>query len=146
MDRHADGGVETDGLIAPATAAEARERYEALGPPAQTVVREVAKAMSFDREEYAERVTGEVVGTARDALFASLLEVRVGSLTAFESWREDHDGPVHVTGSENVDRAVWHAGPGGETVAATFQAERDAAVATLRRQAFGRLYREVVRE
>lgn len=146
MDRDAGDGVAIEGLIAPATVAEARERYEALGPPARTVVREVAKAMSFDREEYADRVTGEVVETARDALFASLLEVRVGSRAAFEAWREAHDGPVHATGSEHVDRAVWHAGPGGEAVAATFQSERDAAVATLRRQAFGRLYREVVRE
>jgi len=137
--------VDVEGPIAPATAAAARERYEALAPAAQTVVREVAKAMSFDREEYAERVTGEVVGTARDALFASLLEVRVGSREAFESWREEYDGSVHVTGSENVDRVVWHAGPDGEAVAATFYQERDAAVATLRRQAFGRLYREVVR-
>jgi hypothetical protein len=138
--------ADAEGLIAPATAAEAREQYDALGTAARTVVREIAKAMSFDREEYDERVTGEVVGTARDALFASLLEVRVGSRGTFESWREAHEEPVHVVGSEHVERVVWHAGPGGEAVAATFQDERDAAVATLRRQAFGRLYREVVRE
>ena len=123
---------------------DARAQYESVGPAAQTVVREVAKAMEFDREEYDERVTGDVVETARDALFASLLEVRVGSREEFEDWRTSYDGEVTTAGNENVDRVVWHAGPDGEAVAATFQHEEDAAIATLRRQAFGRLYRAVV--
>jgi hypothetical protein len=47
-----------------------------------------------------------------------------------------------VFGSGDVDRVVWHAAPfAGEVVAATFQNERDAAVGTLRRQAFTRGYR-----
>ena len=96
------------------------------------------------REAYDERVTGEVVETARDALFASLLEVRVGTREAFDEWRESYDGEVTVAGHENVENVVWHAGPEGEAVAATFQNEEDAAVATLRRQAFGRLYRKLV--
>ena len=70
--------MHTEGIHAPETEAEARELYEAAGPTAQTVVREVAKAMEFDREEYSERVTGDVVETARDAVFASLLAVTVG--------------------------------------------------------------------
>ncbi|ELY83382.1 DUF5809 family protein [Natrinema pallidum] len=123
---------------------DARTQYESVGPAAQTVVREVAKAMEFDREEYDERVTGDVVETARDALFATLLEVRVGSRGEFDDWCESYDGTVTTVGHENVDRVVWHAGPDGEAVAATFQTEEDAAVATLRRQAFGRLYRDRV--
>jgi hypothetical protein len=42
-----------------------------------------------------------------------------------------------------VERVVWHVPPFADAaVAATFQDERDAAVATLRRQAFGRCYRD----
>ncbi|SFC71341.1 hypothetical protein SAMN05444422_11616 [Halobiforma haloterrestris] len=134
--------MHTVGTFSPSSVEDARAQYETVGPAAQTVVREVAKAMEFDREEYDDRVTGEVVETARDALFASLLEVRVGSREEYEAWRESYDGEVTTLGHENVERVVWHAGPEGEAVAATFQNEEDAAVATLRRQAFGRLYRE----
>ena len=135
--------MRTEGVFSPETEADAVEAFDSVGPAAQTVVRETAKAMSFDREEYDERVTGEVVETARDALFASLLSVTVGDREEWESWREDHsDYDIHVNGSEHVDRVVWHASPAtGTAVAATFQSEADAAVATLRRQAFGRIYR-----
>ncbi|MWV41556.1 DUF5809 family protein [Natrialba sp. INN-245] len=126
------------------SSAEAREAYESVGPAAQTVVREVAKAMSFDRAEYDDRVTGDVVETARDALFASLLSVAVGSREEYDEWRDEYDGEVTEIGNENVDNVVWHAGPEGEAVAATFQNEEEAAVATLRRQSFGRIYRELV--
>jgi hypothetical protein len=137
--------MDTEGLFAPETAAEARERYEALGPTAQTLVKQVAKAMAFDPEEYDERVTGEVVETAREALFASLLEVHVGTREEYEQWCADHDSEAIEVGSEHVDHAVWHAAPfAGTVVAATYQDERRAAVETLRRQAFGRIYREVV--
>jgi len=101
--------------------------------------------MAFDRAEYEERVDSDVVETARDALFASLLRVRVGTVEAFEAWREGYDGDCHVAGSEHVDHAVWHVAPvAGAAAAATFQDERDAAVATLRRQAFGRLYADLL--
>ncbi|WP_226004585.1 DUF5809 family protein [Natrinema salinisoli] len=136
--------MHTVGTFSFESAEDARTQYESVGPAAQTVVREVAKAMAFDREEYDERVTGDVVETARDALFASLLAVRVGSREEFEDWRESYDGEVTETGHEDVDHVVWHAGPDAEAVAATFQNEEDAAVATLRRQAFGRLYRDLV--
>jgi len=136
--------METRGLLAPETLGAARDAYEEAGPAARTVVRETARAMSFDREEYDERVTGEVVETARDAIFASLLSVRVGSREEYEAWRERHpEYEVHEVGSDRVDRVVWHAVPFAEAaVAATFQDEPGAAIATLRRQAFGRLYRE----
>ncbi|RQG94030.1 DUF5809 family protein [Natrarchaeobius chitinivorans] len=134
--------MQTVGTFEFESVAEARDAYESVGPAAQTVVREVAKVMEFDREEYDERVTGEVVETARDALFASLLRVSVGSREEYDEWRESYDGEVTEVGHERVDNVVWHAGPENGAVAATFQNEEDAAVATLRRQAFGRLYRD----
>ncbi|AGB38265.1 DUF5809 family protein [Natronococcus occultus] len=138
--------MQTAGTFTFESVEEAREQYESVGPAAQTVVREVAKAMAFDREEYDERVTDDVVETARDALFASLLAVQVGSREEYEEWRESYDGEVTEVGHERVDRVVWHAAPTGKAVAATFQDEADAAVATLRRQAFGRLYRDVLED
>jgi hypothetical protein len=137
--------MDTEGLFAPETAADARERYESLGPTAQVLVREVAKAMDVDAEEYDRRVTAEVVGTAREALFASLLSVTVGTREEYDAWREATGREVREFGSEHVDNVVWHAPPfAEEAVAATFQDERRAAVDTLRRQAFAHIYREVV--
>lgn len=148
--------MHTVGTFAPESLEEAREQYESVGPTAQTVVREVAKAMDFDREEYADRVSSDVVETARDALFASLLSVHVGTRAEFETWVDAYDGSsaegrdgdedgeleVEIVGSEHVDQVVWHAAPWGEAVAATFHEKEEAAIATLRRQAFGRLYRD----
>ena len=136
--------MHTDGTFAPDSLEAAREQYESVGPAAQTVVREVARSMDFDREEYGERVTSDVVETAREALFASLLEVTVGTREEYERWHESYDGEIHEIGSEHVDRVVWHAAPNGEAVAATFQNEEDAALATLRRQAYGRLYQDAL--
>jgi hypothetical protein len=137
--------MDTEGSFAPETATAARERYESLGPVAQVVVREVTNAMGFDAEEYDRRVTGQVVETARDALFASTLAVHVGTREEYASWLSETDREVQEVGSEHVDNVVWHAPPfADEAVAATFQDERRAAVDTLRRQAFGRIYREVV--
>jgi len=137
--------METEGQFSPATVDEARDRYEALGSTAQVVVKEVAKAMGLDAEAYRERVTSEVVETARDVLFAESLTVTVGSREEFEEWCADTDRAVEVIGADNVERVAWHAPDfADEAVAATFQSEREAAVGTLRRQAFGRIYREVV--
>lgn len=137
--------MDTEGLFAPETAAEARERYEALGAPAQVVVKEVTRAMEFDADEYDDRVSSEVIATARDALFASMLQVRVGTREEFDEWQAETDCAVTEVGSEHVDGVVWHHAPfAGEAVAATYHEKRRAAVDTLRRQAFGRIYREVV--
>ena len=139
--------MEREGFLSPTTADEARAAHLELAPAAQTVVGETAKAMDFGREEFDDRVTDDVVATAHDALFASVLEVTVGTREEFESWREETDAEVVVAGSENVPNAVWHAPPfAGRAVAATFADERAAAVATLRRQAFGRIYRDVLGE
>jgi len=140
--------METEGSFEPETAAAARERYETLGSTAQVVVKEVAKAMEMGQEEYRERVTSEVVETARDALFAESLTVTVGTREAFETWCDAHpDYEIREIGNANVDRVVWHAAPfAGTAVAATFQSQREAAVGTLRRQAFGEIYRAILRE
>lgn len=138
--------MHTEGSFSPESREVAVERYETLGGAAQTVVREVTRAMEFDREEYDDRVDGGVVETARDALFASMLRVTVGEREDYEAWLEDHpDYEAIEAGNENVDRVVWHAVPFADTVvAATFQNEERAAVDTLRRQAFGRVYRDAV--
>src|SRR6056297_2512482 len=109
--------METHGFLAPDTEDAASERYEAVGPAAQTVVKETAKAMAFDAEEYDERVTDEVVETARDALFASLLEVRTGTREEYDEWLAERDREVTEHGSENVDHVAWHDAL-GETVVA----------------------------
>jgi hypothetical protein len=133
--------MDVEGSLSPDTESEARAVYEAVGPTAQLVVKEVAKAMDFDREEYRERVTSGVVETARDVLFAAELEVRVGSREEFEAFCEGFDGDVVERGSEHVEMVAWHVAPFAETVvAATFADEREAAVGTLRRQAYGELY------
>ncbi|WP_435344607.1 DUF5809 family protein [Haloarchaeobius sp. HRN-SO-5] len=135
--------MHTVGHLRPETQATANEAYESAGPTAQLVVKEVAKSMGFDREEYRGRVDADVVETARDVLFAAKLAVDVGTREEYDEWRAGFDGDVYETGSENVDNVVWHEAPfAGEAVAATFQNEEDAAVGTLRRQAFGRIYRE----
>jgi hypothetical protein len=138
--------MRTEGVFSPETEAEAREAFESVGPAAQVVVRETTKAMEFDREEYSQRVTGDVVETARDALFASLLEVHVGDREEWEAWQEEHpEYSAHVNGSDHVDHVVWHAAPcTGEAVAATFQQEEQAAIGTLRRQAYGRIYADLL--
>jgi hypothetical protein len=134
--------MRTEGTLAPETHDAAREAFEAAGPVAQRVVRETARAMAFDPEEYRERVTGDVVSTARDVLFASRLLVHSGTREEFDDWCDDHDLEVVEVGSPNVARVVWHPAPfAGTVVAATYQDERDAAVEILRRQALGRVYR-----
>lgn len=140
--------METAGVIEPESAAAVREAYEAVGPAAREVVKETARAMGFDRAEYEERVTGEVVETARDAAFASLLVVHHGDRSEFESWCVDHpDAEVREIGSPDVDSVVWHLAPAaGVVLAATYQREPDAAASTLRRQAFGRVYRDLLSE
>lgn len=137
--------MHTQGRFSPATAEQAHERYDDLGPTAQTAVREAATAMEFEKDEYDERVTSEVVERVRNALFASELEVRVGDREEFDDWLADHpDYESHVIGNENVDRVAWHAAPFADTVvAATFANRERAAVETLRRQAFGRIYRDL---
>jgi hypothetical protein len=138
--------METEGVFAPETREAARNRYAELEAAAGETVRAVTREMGFDSGEYDERVTDDVHAVAQDALFASLLAVQVGTRAEYERWRESHEGELVEAGSEHVDRAVWHDPPWSEdAVAATFQNEREAAVTTLRRQAFGHLYSEVVR-
>lgn len=136
--------MRTEGIFTPESLDEAQEAYEDIGPVAQTVVREVAKAMNFDREEYRERVDSDVVHAAHNTIFASFLRVYVGSTADFDAWCADNpEYEVHTIGSEQVSQVVWHPSPMDDlVVAATFEEEAEAAIATLRRQAFNRIYRE----
>ena len=139
--------VETEGYLAPETVAAARDRYAETVPTAKTATREAAKAMGFDRAEYDRRVTSDVVASVRDAVFASSLRVRVADGETFDEWRAETDAEVVLVGNDSAPQVVWHApGFADQAVAATFGDEREAAVATLRRQAFGRLYRELFDE
>jgi len=135
--------METRGRFDPDDASAARAAYEDLATPASVVTNEVAKAL--DVEKLSLLVDQDVVATARDALFASLLVVHVGTREEYEDWAAEYEGDVREVGNENVDNVVWHAFA-DRAVAATFQEETDAAVATLRRQAFNRLYRELFYE
>jgi hypothetical protein len=135
--------MHTEGTLAPETHEAAREAFEAAGPVARRVVRETTRAMAFDPDEYRERVTSDVVSTARDVVFAGRLRVHDGTRTEFDDWCDDHDDyEVIEAGSPNVERVAWHAAPFARTaVAATYQNEPEAAAEVVRRQAVGRIYR-----
>ncbi len=133
--------MHTVGVLSPETPEGVRETYAALEQPAAVVVREVARSMAFDPEEYDRRVTDDVIATAQDALFASLLVVAVGDRAEYDDWRAEFTGELREIGSPNVDRVAWHAFD-GRAIATTFQSDTEAAVATLQRQAYGDFYRE----
>lgn len=139
----AEGCDDVCGTFDPGSWDAAERRYERLGRTAQVVVRAVTKAMDFDRQEYDRRVDADVVETARQAMFAETLSVRVADRATFDSWRAEYEGDVHAAGSDAVGNVAWHVStPAGTAVAATFENEPEAAVGTVRRMAFNRLYRE----
>ncbi len=138
--------MESKGVFSPETEQAARERYESLAPAAKSAIREATRTMGFGTEEYRERVTDDVLNSAQDAIFASLLQVQIGTRDEFESWQADSSHSVTEIGHENVDNVAWHAPLFADAaVAATFQDEQEAAVDTLRRQAFGTLYVELLK-
>jgi hypothetical protein len=138
-----DPECETRGTVSPPSWEDAETHYEEFGATAQSVVRELARALSFDREEYETRVDSDVVETARQTLFAERLAVRLADRATFDEWREEYSHSVRVAGSDNVSRVAWHDSPAASAaVAATFENEPDAAVGTVRRMAFNRLYRD----
>lgn len=131
------------GYFSPEDLDEARALFEAAGPAARTVVREVGRALGLDPEEVRDRIDADAIQTAHEALFASLLRVTVGTRAEFDGFRSSVDLEVVEVGSPNVDHVAWHAVEFADVaVAATFQNEEEAAVETLRRQVFGRVYRE----
>ncbi len=134
---------ETYGTFEPDSWAAAAARYDHLGSTAQVVVRAVTKSMAFDREEYDRRVDSDVLETARQAIFAEALAVDVADRATFDAWREAYPQDVEIAGSDTVGNVAWHVSAPAETaVAATFENEPEAAVGTVRRIAFNRLYRE----
>lgn len=134
------------GFLAPETRADVQDAFESLGPTAQTVTKEVAKSMGMDRDEYGERVTGDVIATARDAMFAELLHVYAGTIAEYDAWIDDHpEFAEDRHGSDDVENAAWHpVHPTDTVVVATYQNESDAAIGTLRRIAFGGHYRDLL--
>ncbi len=139
--------METTGYLEPTTTGAARTAYDELEPIGRELVREVAVAMGFDRDAYRSHVTDDVVATAHDALFAGLLEVHIVETEGFATVREGFPAGVEVSleGPEHVDHVAWHhAKCADRVVAVTFQDQRDAAVSTVRRMAWGMVYRELV--
>lgn len=140
--------MRTEGLLAPATPAAVRDRYEAVEPAARVAATEVARALGIDDASDADvrkRVDENVVLTAHEAIFASLLVIHVGTREEFEAWLADRDREVTEQGSEHVPGVAWHDAPAADRVlAATYADEPEAAVHALRRQAFAKVYREVV--
>ena len=135
--------MERKGVYEPETVDRVQEAFAETGSAAQVVLKEATKAMGFENSEYDDRVTGDVIQTAHEALFASLLVVYHGPREAFEAWCESHQYSVDLAGSEAAESVVWHPVDIDETVvAASYQNEPAAAAATVRRRAFGQFYRE----
>lgn len=139
-------GMQLRGMFTPETATAARERYESLALPAETVTKELAEAGTGSADAYREFLTPEVLDTAQQSLFAGLLAVRVGSREEYEEWLADHeDLTPTLAGHESVARRAWHPiNPRDAVAAVSFEDSPDAAVATVRRQAFGKHYRSVL--
>lgn len=138
--------METRGHYAPRTEAAARSQYADLSAAAKTVTKEIAEAGTDTSDAYQEFVDQSVIETAHDALFASLLEVHVGSTAEYESWLADHETlESELAGTETVPRRAWHpVWPTGDVAAVSFQDRPEAAIATVRRQAFGEHYRSLL--
>jgi hypothetical protein len=135
--------MHTEGLFAPETIEAAREQYAATDAAADAVLRALARAVPLAEDAGDVHADDDLRLTAREAIFASLLAVHVGTREEFEDWIDDRDRAVEEVGSEQVSNVVWHdAGAADRILAATFENEPEAAVGTLRRQAFATLYRE----
>lgn len=139
--------METVGYVLPETEAEVREIFDELEPAAHEVVGAIARRLpdAWDPEH---GVPEDAYRTGHEALFGSLLVVTTAAMEDFESWSTDGpyaDYTVDIEGSEHVDHVAWHAAPATEKIiATTYQDERSAAVATLRRIAWGRVYRPLL--
>lgn len=139
--------METEGLLAPASETAVREQYEAVAPAAEVTAKEVAKTLELEATAPHEQVDEDVILTAHEAIFASLLSVHVGTREEFAVWLADIDRDPEVTelGSEHVTGVAWHHAPvENRVLAATFADEPEAAAHALRRQAFATCYSEVV--
>lgn len=138
--------METRGHFAPRTVTAASEQYEDLTLAAKTVTKEIAEAGTDTREGYQALVDESVIETAQQALFASLLEVHVGSVEEYEAWLTEHESlDASLAGTDTVPRRAWHpVWPRDHVAAVSFQNSPEAATATVRRQAFGKHYRALL--
>ncbi len=138
--------MDTAGVFAPRSTAEARDQFESVAQAAETVTKEIAEAGTESTEAYERLVDPTVVETAQQALFASLLEVHTGTREAYEHWLDSHDvTETSMAGTETVPHRAWHpVWPESAVFAVSYQDRPEAAIATLRRQAFGQRYRALL--
>lgn len=138
--------METRGHFAPRTETAASAQYDDLALVAKTVTKEIAEAGTDTSDGYQALVEESVIETAQQALFASLLEVHVGSVDEYEAWLTDHDSlDWSLAGTDTVTRRAWHpVWPRDQVAAVSFQNSPEAAIATVRRQAFGQHYRAIL--
>jgi hypothetical protein len=136
--------MERRGLFSFDSEADLAAVHQALLPAGETVTEELLDVLAYHQEASEVSVTTELVETAHEAIFASLLEVYTGDSDEFDAWLRDHpELEVHLEGHEHAERRAWHpVGPAGAVVAVTFQQEVEAAAEMVRRQAVGRYYRE----
>ncbi len=138
--------MDTRGDLTPRTAAAAQEAYAGLALPAETVTKAVAEAGTDSTDAYRSFLDDDVLETAQQSLFAASLAVHVGTVEEYEAWLADHGSlEPSMTGHEDVTGRAWHPVWPREVVAAvSFSDSPDAAVATVRRQAFGKYYRSMI--
>ncbi|MFW6384060.1 MAG: DUF5809 family protein [Halodesulfurarchaeum sp.] len=138
--------MNTRGHLQPGTAAAAQAAYEALELPAETVTKAVAEAGTDSAEAYRSFLDGEVFETAQKSLFAASLVVHVGTVEEYETWLSHNDAmTASMAGHAEVEGRAWHPVLPREAVAAvSFADSPDAAVATVRRGAFGEFYRPMI--
>lgn len=137
--------MDTEGLFAPASVTTAREQYEAAEHAAGVVVHELLRTLSTSGKAIDDTDDAALRSTATEALFASLLEIHVGTREEFESYQADRERAVEVLGSEYVSGVAWHDAEAlDRVIAATYENEPAAAADALRRQAFAKGYREVL--
>ncbi|MBS3760816.1 DUF5809 family protein [Halodesulfurarchaeum sp.] len=138
--------METQGHFAPRTETAASAQFDDLALVAKTVTKEIAEAGTDTSGGYQALVEESVIETAQQTLFASLLEVHVGSVDEYEAWLTDHDSlEASLAGTETVPWRAWHpVWPRDQVTAVSYQNSPEAAIATVRRQAFGQHYRAIL--
>jgi hypothetical protein len=138
--------METRGHFAPRTETAASAQYDDLALAAKTVTKEIAEAGTDTSDDYQALVEESVIDTAQQTLFASLLEVHIGSVDEYEAWLTDHNSlDGSLAGTDTVARRAWHpVWPRDHVAAVSFQNSPEAAIATVRRQAFGQHYRAIL--
>ena len=140
--------METVGYLAPETPEAVEEAYADCEPIARELTREIVLATGIDSASYHDMMTTEVIEAAQAVYFSSVLRIHTGSREEFSEWIASSpytEEAVHREGSPNVDQIAWHVSRAtDQIVAATYHQQREAALSSLRRIVWGRLYAEMV--